>query len=72
MLCNANTTNYVYEITKTLEFMKNEKQHQHIQKYDMDTIIKNQSNYKQWIHMLNDLQRNKLDTLMLEFQNPCC
>jgi hypothetical protein len=52
--------------------MKNEKQHQHIQNYDMDTIIKNQSNNKQWTHMLNDLQRNKLDTTMLEFQNPCC
>jgi hypothetical protein len=25
MLSNAKTTNYVYEITKTLEFMKNEK-----------------------------------------------
>jgi hypothetical protein len=72
MLCNANTTNYVCEITKTLEYMKNEKQHQHIQNYDMDTIIKNQSNNKQWTHMLNDLQRNKLDTTMLEFQNPCC
>jgi hypothetical protein len=52
--------------------MKNEKQHQHIQNYDMDTIIENQSNNKQWIHTLNDLQKNKLDTPMLELQNPCC
>ncbi len=29
MLCNASTTCYVYEITKTLEFMKNEKNSTH-------------------------------------------
>jgi hypothetical protein len=48
------------------------KKTQHIQNYDMDTMIKNQNNNKQWTHMLNDLQRNKLDTPMLELQNPCC
>ncbi len=32
----------------------------------MDTIIENENKNKQWTHMLNDLQRNKLDTLMLE------
>jgi hypothetical protein len=72
MLCNTSTTCYVSEITKTLEFIKNEKKTQHIQNYDMDTMIKNQNNNKQWIHMLNDLQRNKLDTLMLKLQNPHC
>jgi hypothetical protein len=30
MLCNASTTCYVFEITKTLEFIKNEKKIQHI------------------------------------------
>jgi hypothetical protein len=65
MLCNASTTCYV-------EFMKNEKKTQHIQNYDMDTMIENQNNNKQWTHMLNDLQRNKLNTSMLEFQNPYC
>ncbi len=40
--------------------------------YDIDTIIENQDNNKQWIRMLNDLQRNKLDTPMLELQNPYC
>jgi len=72
MLCDTSTKCYVYEITKTLEFIKNEKKTQHIQNYDMDTMIENQNNNKQWIHMLNDLQRNKLDTLMLKLQNPHC
>jgi hypothetical protein len=49
-----------------------EKINQNIQNYDMDTIIENQNNDKQWTHMLNDLQKNKLDTLMLELQNPYC
>jgi hypothetical protein len=72
MLCNASTTCYVFEIAKTVEFMKNEKKPQHIQNYDMDTMIENQNNNKQWTNMLNDLQRNKLDTPMLELQNPYC
>jgi hypothetical protein len=46
MLCNANTTCYVFKITKTLKFMKNEEKTQHIQNYDMDTIIENQNNNK--------------------------
>jgi hypothetical protein len=32
----------------------------------MDIIIENEKENKQWNHMLNDLQRNKLDTPMLE------
>ncbi len=56
-MCNASTTCYVFEIAKTLEFMKNEKNPQHIQNYDMDTMIENQNNNKQWTHMLNDLQK---------------
>jgi hypothetical protein len=39
MSCNASTMCYVFEIIKTLGFMKNEKNIQHIQNYDMDTII---------------------------------
>jgi hypothetical protein len=68
-LCNASTTCYVFKITKTLKFMKNGKKTQNIQNNDMDAIIENQNNNKQWIHMLNDLQRNKLDTPVLELQN---
>jgi hypothetical protein len=45
---------------------------QHIQNYDMDAMIENQNNNKQLTHMLNDLQRNKLDTPTLELQNPHC
>jgi hypothetical protein len=48
------------------------KKTQPIQNYDMDTIIENQNNNKQWTHMLSDLQRNKLDTTMLELQNQYC
>jgi len=48
--------------------MKSKKQPQHIQNYDMDTIIENQNDNKQWTHMLNDLQRNKFDTPLLELQ----
>jgi hypothetical protein len=66
MLCNANTTYYVSKINKTLEIMKNEKKNEHIQNYDMDTIIKNQNNNKQWTHMLIDVPKKKLDTTMLE------
>jgi hypothetical protein len=32
----------------------------------MDTIIENENKNKQWTHMLYDLQRNKLDTPILE------
>ncbi len=32
----------------------------------MDTIIENENKNKQWTHMLNDPQRNKLDTPMLK------
>jgi hypothetical protein len=71
-LCNASTTCFVFKITKTLEFMKNGKKTQNIQNNDMDAIIENQNNNKQWTHMLNDLQRNKLDTPMLKLQNPYC
>jgi hypothetical protein len=60
MLCNASTTYYVSKITKTLEFMKNEKKTQQIQNYNMDTIIENQNNNKQWTHMLSDLQKTNL------------
>ncbi len=35
--------------------MKKKKKTQHIQNYDMDTIIENQKNNKQQIHMLSDL-----------------
>jgi hypothetical protein len=52
--------------------MKNEKKTQHIKKYDMDTMIEKQNNNKQWTHMLNDLQRNKINTSMLELQNLYC
>ncbi len=38
----------------------------------MDTIVENQNNNKQLIHMLNDIQINKLNTPNLEFQNPYC
>jgi hypothetical protein len=31
------------------------KKTQHIQNYDIDTIIENQNNNKKWTHMLNDL-----------------
>ncbi len=72
MFCNASTTCYVSEIIQTLKFMKIQKKIQHVQNCDMGTIIKNQNNNKQWIHRLNDLQRNKLETPMLEFQNPYC
>jgi hypothetical protein len=71
-LCNASTTCFVSKITKTLEFMINGKKTQNIQNNDMDAIIENQNNNKQWTHMLNDLQRNKLDTPMLKLQNPYC
>jgi hypothetical protein len=36
------------------------------------TIIENQNDNKQWTHMLNDLQRNKFDTPLLELQNSYC
>jgi hypothetical protein len=52
--------------------MKNGKKTQNIQNNDMDAIVENQNNNKQWTHMLNDLQRNKLDTPMLKLQNPYC
>jgi hypothetical protein len=46
MLCDASTTCYVFEITKTLEFMKNEKKIQHVQNYDMDIIITTHNNLR--------------------------
>jgi hypothetical protein len=49
-----------------------EKKTEHIQNYNMDTIIENQNNNKQWTHMLSDLQKNQFKTLMLELQNPYC
>jgi hypothetical protein len=52
--------------------MKNKKQLEHIQNYDMDIIIENQNGNKQWIHMLNDLHRKKFDTPMLKLENPYC
>lgn len=58
MLCNTCMISYVTKITKSLETMKNKKQHQ-IQIYDMDAIIENQNNKKRWNDALNDFFLNK-------------
>jgi hypothetical protein len=36
------------------------KKTQHIQNYDMDTMIENQKNNKQWIHMLKIYKETNL------------
>jgi hypothetical protein len=50
--------------------MKNEKKNSTHSKLWYNTIVENQNNNKQWNCMLSDLQINKLETLMLELQNP--
>jgi hypothetical protein len=50
--------------------MKNEKKNSTHSKLWYNTIVENQNNNKQWNRMLSDPQINKLETLMLELQNP--
>lgn len=66
MLCNASTTCYVFEIIKTLEFMKYKNNRNTFKPMIWIPSQKMKNKNKQWTHTLNDLQRKKLDTPMLE------